>query len=106
MMAETTGLWKTAIPASPAVPGTSIRSRLIPAIRMWCMCRTSGGDNWTLENSDPRLTSRPWYFNSVTIDPSNPDVVYVPNIGRRQLDSGKQRSPPHQPSLVLQFGHD
>lgn len=49
-----------------------------------------GGDNWTLENSDPRLTSRPWYFNSVTMDPSNPDVLYVPNIALyRSSDGGK-----------------
>lgn len=49
-----------------------------------------GGDNWTLENSDPRLTSRPWYFNSVTIDPNNPDVLYVPNIALyRSTDGGK-----------------
>lgn len=47
-----------------------------------------GGDNWTLENSDPRLTSRPWYFNSVTIDPSNPDVLYVPNIALYRSDDG------------------
>ena len=49
-----------------------------------------GGDNWNLENSDPRLTSRPWYFNSVTIDPSNPDVLYVPNIALyRSSDGGR-----------------
>jgi len=47
-----------------------------------------GGDNWTLENNDPRLTSRPWYFNSVTIDPGNPDVLYVPNIALYRSDDG------------------
>ena len=39
-----------------------------------------GGDNWTLANSDPRLTSRAWYFNWLAVDPSNPDVVYIPNV--------------------------
>ena len=47
-----------------------------------------GGANWSLVNSDPRLTTRAWYFNSVTIDPANPDVVYVPNIALFKLGDG------------------
>ena len=48
------------------------------------------GDSWTLENADPRLTSRAWYFNSVTIDPHNPDVIYIPNVALyRSEDGGK-----------------
>ena len=49
-----------------------------------------GGNTWTLANDDPRLTSRAWYFNSVTIDPSNPDVLYIPNVALyRSEDGGK-----------------
>jgi photosystem II stability/assembly factor-like uncharacterized protein len=49
-----------------------------------------GGDTWTLANADPRLTSRAWYFNSVTIDPQNADVIYVPNVALyRSEDGGK-----------------
>jgi len=49
-----------------------------------------GGDTWILENADPRLTSRAWYFNSVTIDPRNPDVIYIPNVALyRSEDGGK-----------------
>jgi photosystem II stability/assembly factor-like uncharacterized protein len=49
-----------------------------------------GGDTWTLANADPRLTSRAWYFNSVTIDPQNADVVYIPNVAfYRSEDGGK-----------------
>ncbi len=49
-----------------------------------------GGDTWTLENADPRLTSRGWYFNSVTIDPQNADVIYIPNVAfYRSEDGGK-----------------
>ena len=49
-----------------------------------------GGDTWTLANADPRLTSRAWYFNSLTIDPQNPDVIYIPNIALyRSEDGGK-----------------
>jgi photosystem II stability/assembly factor-like uncharacterized protein len=49
-----------------------------------------GGDHWTLENADSRLTSRAWYFGGITIDPQNPDVVYVPNVALyRSEDGGK-----------------
>ncbi len=50
----------------------------------------NGGDTWMLANADPRLTSRAWYFNRVTIDPQNPDVIYIPNIALyRSEDGGK-----------------
>jgi photosystem II stability/assembly factor-like uncharacterized protein len=47
-----------------------------------------GGDTWARVNSDPRLTSRGWYFNRVTIDPSNPDVLYVPNVALYRSEDG------------------
>jgi photosystem II stability/assembly factor-like uncharacterized protein len=50
----------------------------------------NGGDTWALENADPRLTSRAWYFNSITVDPRNPDVIYIPNVAfYRSEDGGK-----------------
>jgi photosystem II stability/assembly factor-like uncharacterized protein len=49
-----------------------------------------GGDTWVLENADPRLTSRAWYFNRITIDPQNSDVIYIPNVALyRSEDGGK-----------------
>jgi photosystem II stability/assembly factor-like uncharacterized protein len=49
-----------------------------------------GGESWNLVNDDPRLTSRAWYFNRITIDPSNSDVLYVPNVALyRSEDGGK-----------------
>ncbi len=47
-----------------------------------------GGDIWTLANSDPRLTSRAWYFNSIAIDPENPDTLYIPNVALYRTDDG------------------
>ncbi len=47
-----------------------------------------GGDNWILANADPRLTSRAWYFNWPSIDPGNPDVVYIPNVAFYRSDDG------------------
>jgi photosystem II stability/assembly factor-like uncharacterized protein len=49
-----------------------------------------GGNTWVLVNDDPRLTSRAWYFNRITIDPRNPDVIYIPNVALyRSEDGGK-----------------
>jgi photosystem II stability/assembly factor-like uncharacterized protein len=49
-----------------------------------------GGNTWVLANADPRLTSRAWYFNRITIDPHNPDVIYIPNVAfYRSEDGGK-----------------
>jgi len=47
-----------------------------------------GGNNWILANADPRLTSRAWYFNWPMIDPSDPDVVYIPNVALYRSDDG------------------
>jgi photosystem II stability/assembly factor-like uncharacterized protein len=49
-----------------------------------------GGNSWTLANADSRLTSRAWYFNRVTVDPNNSDVLYIPNVALyRSEDGGK-----------------
>lgn len=49
-----------------------------------------GGNTWSLANADPRLTSRAWYFNRITVDPNNPDVIYMPNVALyRSEDGGK-----------------
>jgi photosystem II stability/assembly factor-like uncharacterized protein len=49
-----------------------------------------GGDTWTLMSSDERLTSRAWYFNSLAIDPTDPNVLYIPNVALyRTTDGGK-----------------
>ncbi len=49
-----------------------------------------GGKTWELANADPRLTSRAWYFNRITIDPQNRDVIYMPNVALyRSEDGGK-----------------
>ena len=52
-----------------------------------------GGNSWMLVNSDQRLTSRAWYFSSITSDPNDPDVLYIPNIALYKLsDGGKSLS--------------
>src|SRR5215467_7202948 len=63
---------------------------LIPAKKGGLFRSDDGGNTWVLENEDPRLTSRAWYFGNITIDPENPDVIYIPNVALyRSEDGGK-----------------
>jgi photosystem II stability/assembly factor-like uncharacterized protein len=48
------------------------------------------GRSWTQISNDPRIDSRAWYFSSITVDPNNPDVVYLPNVAvYKSVDGGK-----------------
>ncbi|MBV8068472.1 MAG: hypothetical protein JO270_01105, partial [Acidobacteriaceae bacterium] len=47
-----------------------------------------GGHSWMRVNNDSRLTSRGWYFSSITADPNDPDVLYVPNVAFYKLTEG------------------
>ncbi|MGO8718057.1 MAG: hypothetical protein ACLQMO_02415 [Acidobacteriaceae bacterium] len=48
----------------------------------------NSGDTWTLANTDSRLTNRAWYFSSLTIDPNNADVLYIPNVALYRTEDG------------------
>jgi photosystem II stability/assembly factor-like uncharacterized protein len=49
-----------------------------------------GGQTWQQVSKDHRIWGRGWYFNEVTVDPKNPDIVYVPNTSiYRSVDGGK-----------------
>jgi len=47
-----------------------------------------GGVSWTRVNADARITSRAWYFSSITSDPNDPNVVYIPNVALYKLSDG------------------
>ena len=48
------------------------------------------GATWRLVNSETRLWGRGWYFESVTVDPVNPDKAYVINTATYMTtDAGK-----------------
>jgi photosystem II stability/assembly factor-like uncharacterized protein len=48
------------------------------------------GLTWSRPSDDKRIDGRSWYFSSVTVDPNNPDIVYLPNTGiYRTADGGK-----------------
>ena len=53
-----------------------------------------GGASWTRLSSDKRLWDRGWYFEKVTVDPKNADIVYVMNTSMyRSTDAGKTWTP-------------
>jgi photosystem II stability/assembly factor-like uncharacterized protein len=48
------------------------------------------GSTWTKISSDNRIWGRGWYFCKVTVDPKNPEIVYVMNTSvYRSTDGGK-----------------
>ena len=52
------------------------------------------GGSWTRVSSDARIWKRGWYFAGVTVDPSDPEVVYVCNTALyRSVDGGKNFIP-------------
>jgi photosystem II stability/assembly factor-like uncharacterized protein len=63
---------------------------LIEAGKSGLYISSDGGANWSLANADPRLTSRAWYFSRITVDPSDPDTIYIPNVALMgSNDAGK-----------------
>jgi photosystem II stability/assembly factor-like uncharacterized protein len=47
------------------------------------------GASWQRLSSDQALWGRGWYFEKITVDPRDADVVYVPNVAvNRSLDGG------------------
>jgi photosystem II stability/assembly factor-like uncharacterized protein len=48
------------------------------------------GATWTRLSNDPALWGRGWYFEKITVDPTDADTVYVPNVAvNRTMDGGK-----------------
>jgi photosystem II stability/assembly factor-like uncharacterized protein len=48
------------------------------------------GQSWQRISKDRRIWGRGWYFNEVTVDPKNPDILYIPNTSTyRSRDGGK-----------------
>ena len=48
------------------------------------------GENWRRVSADHRVWSRGWYFGGITVDPRNPDIVYVMDTAMyRSTDGGE-----------------
>lgn len=49
-----------------------------------------GGDTWQRTTDDHKIRQRAWYFNTLTIHPTNPDLVYFPQVSmQKTIDGGK-----------------
>lgn len=50
-----------------------------------------GGEEWSRVSDDRRVRQRAWYYSTVTVHPTNPDVVYLPQVNLlRSIDGGRQ----------------
>jgi photosystem II stability/assembly factor-like uncharacterized protein len=49
-----------------------------------------GGMTWDLANDTRPLRQRAWYYSTLTVHPTNPDVVYAPQVQLlKSIDGGK-----------------
>jgi photosystem II stability/assembly factor-like uncharacterized protein len=49
-----------------------------------------GGKTWELRSTNEQIITRMWYFGRVFVDPTNPEIVYIPNRSVfRSEDGGK-----------------
>ena len=53
-----------------------------------------GGDSWERINDSAGLRQRAWYYTTLTIDPTNADVVWFPQVSMlKTIDGGKSVVP-------------
>jgi photosystem II stability/assembly factor-like uncharacterized protein len=82
------GLGRIGIAFAPSNPR---RTYLIADAKEGGLFRSdNGGQNWQRVSNDRRIWQRGWYFGEVSVDPKDPDTVYVPNTTTYQSrDGGK-----------------
>ena len=52
-----------------------------------------GGDNWSLATPSRAIRQRAWYYSTLTINPTNANEVWFPNVGMyKTIDGGKTLS--------------
>ncbi|AHG91206.1 hypothetical protein J421_3669 [Gemmatirosa kalamazoonensis] len=72
-------------PAAPNAPGAAPQ----PPGQGGFFRSDDAGATWTKLSGDTALWGRGWYFEKVTVDPKDPDTVYVPNVAvNRSMDGG------------------
>ena len=77
-------------PSAPPPPAPKPGERPTPPAQLGGFFRSDdAGETWTRLSSDRALWGRGWYFSKVTVDPTDADVVYVPNVSvSRSMDGG------------------
>jgi photosystem II stability/assembly factor-like uncharacterized protein len=82
------GVGRSGLAISPSNP--KIVYAVIDAKEGGLFRSNDAGATWTKTTGDTRVWGRGWYFEKVAVDPRNPDVVDVPNVGiQRSTDGGK-----------------
>jgi photosystem II stability/assembly factor-like uncharacterized protein len=63
---------------------------LIEAEKGGLYVSNDSGEKWSLATEDRALRQRAWYYSTLTVDPSNPDVVWAPQVPLlKSIDGGK-----------------
>jgi photosystem II stability/assembly factor-like uncharacterized protein len=53
-----------------------------------------GGENWSLVTADRRLRQRAWYYSTITVNPTDPDDLWMPQVPMlRSIDGGRTFKP-------------
>ncbi len=82
------GVGRIGVAVAPSNP--QIVYALVDADQGGLYKSSDGGVNWTRVSNDQRIWQRGWYFSGVTVDPKNPDIVYVcDTVIYKSSDGGK-----------------
>jgi photosystem II stability/assembly factor-like uncharacterized protein len=83
------GPWgKVGVRVAPSNP--KIVYALIEAENGGLYRSNDGGETWELANGHRSLRQRAWYYTCLTIDPTNPNVVWFPQVPLlRTIDGGR-----------------
>jgi photosystem II stability/assembly factor-like uncharacterized protein len=78
---------KIAVDVAPSDP--RVVYALIEAEKGGLFRSDDGGESWKHVNSERYLLIRPWYFNHLTVDPTNANVVWAPSLRMlKSIDGG------------------
>ena len=82
------GVGRIGVAVAPSNP--QIVYALVDADQGGLYKSSDGGVHWTRVSDDQRIWQRGWYFSGVTVDPKNPDIVYVcDTVIYKSSDGGK-----------------